>query len=400
MRAFAGNYYTKLRALYDSLGLKYKAQPFIYRFSKLHSAHNFEKKDVMAEDLPYFIHTSNSHRLLPLKPPGVSILSHMIETLYLLICHAYFTLCCQFLKPYLESTTKKSASRASETLGEYLSRIHLPRYFITHYFLPPYSVITTCPHEALLQFPACDFIEWRRKTRREPQYILVGGVAEAQKKLAVGIDVRFSAHVISVEALINDKTKLRWRQVTEKKNFQLLSETFDHVVLAVPPNVIGKVFQPLQKAMAQIPTILAETIVHTYEGEMRPQIKFVQNAMVGNCEAIFLRTSISEGKTESIHVQASGTMVTTCPLTSINPQNIRHIADFTRVLRTPLSRQIVNDIFSVEKPEDRQSNREVITSWRNGDGNVWLAGGWCWDGMVLLEGCIVSAIRIAEVFGV
>ena len=31
---------------------------------------------------------------------------------------------------------------------------------------------------------------------------------------------------------------------------------------------------------------------------------------------------------------------------------------------------------------------------------MYLAGGWCWDGMVLLEGCIVSAMRIARDLGV
>lgn len=39
-------------------------------------------------------------------------------------------------------------------------------------------------------------------------------------------------------------------------------------------------------------------------------------------------------------------------------------------------------------------------SWRNGDGNVWLVGAWCWDGMVLLEGCVVSAMRVASDLGV
>lgn len=39
-------------------------------------------------------------------------------------------------------------------------------------------------------------------------------------------------------------------------------------------------------------------------------------------------------------------------------------------------------------------------SWRNGDGNVWLVGAWCWDGMVLLEGCVVSAMRVADDLGV
>ncbi|KAH0602386.1 uncharacterized protein H6S33_008725 [Morchella sextelata] len=33
-------------------------------------------------------------------------------------------------------------------------------------------------------------------------------------------------------------------------------------------------------------------------------------------------------------------------------------------------------------------------------GGVWVVGGWAWDGMVLLEGCVVSAMRVARDFGV
>lgn len=32
--------------------------------------------------------------------------------------------------------------------------------------------------------------------------------------------------------------------------------------------------------------------------------------------------------------------------------------------------------------------------WVNGDEGVWLMGVWCWDGMVLFEGCVVFVMRI------
>jgi hypothetical protein len=68
------------------------------------------------------------------------------------------------------------------------------------------------------------------------------------------------------------------------------------------------------------------------------------------------------------------------------------------VLRSPESQRIVNAIFGAESRSciDEKS----VPLWRNGDDNVWLAGGWCWDGMVLLEGCVVSAMRVADAFDV
>ena len=56
--------------------------------------------------------------------------------------------------------------------------------------------------------------------------------------------------------------------------------------------------------------------------------------------------------------------------------------------------QLVGDSRSAKKDDD------TAAAWVNGQDNVWLAGAWCWDGMVLLEGCVVSAMRIASDFGV
>ena len=43
---------------------------------------------------------------------------------------------------------------------------------------------------------------------------------------------------------------------------------------------------------------------------------------------------------------------------------------------------------------------QLEKGWKNGDGGVWLAGAWCWDGMVLLEGCVISAMRVARALDV
>jgi len=72
--------------------------------------------------------------------------------------------------------------------------------------------------------------------------------------------------------------------------------------------------------------------------------------------------------------------------------NELHSATFTRVLRTPESRDIVNTIFDCRKSASLPQSK----TWMSGDGGIWLVGGWCWDGMVLLEGCISSAMRVAD----
>jgi hypothetical protein len=91
--------------------------------------------------------------------------------------------------------------------------------------------------------------------------------------------------------------------------------------------------------------------------------------------------------------------VTTCPFSDVvSTQSNWRSVKFLRALRTPLSRRVVNNIFGENSTNPLLDEKQ--SSWRNGDNNVWLVGGWCWDGMVLLEGCVVSAMRVAEALNV
>ncbi|KAH8703651.1 hypothetical protein BGW36DRAFT_423204 [Talaromyces proteolyticus] len=60
-----------------------------------------------------------------------------------------------------------------------------------------------------------------------------------------------------------------------------------------------------------------------------------------------------------------------------------------------LSRKIVSGLFNEHDENIDGTNEECAKNWRYGDDGVHLAGGWCRDGMVLLEGCVVSAMRLA-----
>jgi len=402
MRAFTGGYYKQLRRLYDHLGLRYRPQQFVFAFSKLSS----DSKDSTEKPAkPYFTHASNNHRIPPLKPQGLSIIAYFVETIYLALVYFYFALCCALIEPRRAalasaspgSTSPDLTSTSCETLDEYLSRIRIPKYFTRYYILPLLSSVATCSHAALLQFPACDIIGYKWKSQREQHFVLVDGVGEAQKKLAHGIeDVRLSAHVMMVEPQSSGGVKIQWRHTEDTHCLAPLTEKFDSVILAVSPNVVGKIFSSLRKPMAHIPSIYVESVVHSDDSAIQSQM----TSLKGNgsrSQSILLQTCTIGQITESIHVQPSGVIVTTCPFSPIDQERVIQSAAFTRVLRTPKSRAVVNEIF---EPAEVCGSEKLNRSWHNGDGNVWLAGGWCWDGMVLLEGCVVSAFRIAEAFGV
>jgi predicted NAD/FAD-binding protein len=236
--------------------------------------------------------------------------------------------------------------------------------------------------------------EYKRRTHRAPHYTVSEGVKSVQDLLIKGIDYKLNAAVKAVEPQ-EEGVNIWWEQAGSG----MCMERFDVVVLAVAPDVVGHVFKPLQHHMARMPTTMVESVVHTDRSVLKETTP-VRRAVKGHdAQHIYLRTSSdSDTKTESHHVQSCGAIVTTCPYSPLDPSLVMHSAKFTRVLRSPESQRIVNAIFGegLQSYEDDKS----VPRWRSGEGNVWLAGGWCWDGMVLLEGCVVSAMRIARDLGV
>ncbi|KAF2706494.1 FAD/NAD(P)-binding domain-containing protein [Pleomassaria siparia CBS 279.74] len=391
MRAFAGGYYSNLKDMYDHLGVRYHAQPFLFEFAKA-----LVGPEQRSRSSSYFIHASNLHELPPPRPSGVSTLSHLAEVLYLVACYSWFSICCFLVAP--REIEQTNFERHAETLDQYTRRIWLPEYFLAYYLLPLMSGVTTCPHEALLKFPARDLIEYKRRTHGAPHYTVSNGVSTVQDRLADGLEYKLCAAVSKVEPQ-ESGIKISWVETDGKDSH--CEEVFDKVVLAVAPDIVGRIFEPLQRHMARIPTALVESTVHT-DRSMLGINRTLETSKPDDhlAQLICLQTTTDgQRQTESIHVQPCGAIVTTCPFSPIDSSLTVCSAKFTRVLRSPESRSIVNSIFG-DTPYHPYENEKKRPLWRNGDDNVWLAGGWCWDGMVLLEGCVVSATRIADAFGV
>ncbi|KNG51545.1 hypothetical protein TW65_01213 [Stemphylium lycopersici] len=380
MRAFAGGYYKNLKALYDYLGVRYREQPFLFEFAE--SSKNPAAPLLAASrDASYFVHASNLHQLPP-RPSSVGRIRHALQWLYLVAAYTWFALCCFLVEP-----------GRGETLQQYLHRTWIPHHFVTWYLLPLLSSVSTCPHSSLLAFPASDIIGYKCGTHGAPHYTVSDGVAGVQERLIKGIHVTLNATITAVEP--GEKgVSISWSQA---EGAEMQTEHFDRVILAVAPDVVGRVFKPLQHHMRRIPTALVESVVHTdWSIFLGSDARKTDRK---GAQLIHLNTSTSDThKTESHHMQPCGVIVTTCPCTPLADSQTLHTATFTRVLRTPESQRIVNAVFgnaSPPLPDDKS-----VPLWKNGDDNVWLVGGWCWDGMVLLEGCVVSAMRVADAFGV
>jgi len=486
MRAFAGGYYKNLLAMYKYLEIPFRSQKFLFSFSTTEcsktpqstiagskgenmSGYLGMSRSSTGDGTPYFIHSSNNHRFPPVKPEGRTWFEHLVEVLYLWFAYTYFTFCCFWLPPATRTFTESAEGGVSiptgrtESLREYLKRIHLPEYFVRSYLLVLISSVTTCPHETLLDFPASDVTGYKEFMHKQPHYMVEGGVCQIEKKLLEGVKIGMQRKVLSIEPLRNGEKRtgpilLRWEELSTGV---VHDREFDQVVLAVSPYSVGKIYKKLSKQMSKIPCCEAEVVVHYDEKVIEetlnnqsgvineiyakkqnspyPSAKLCQllescKKLLGNTDAhlIQLRTTthpttmifhksstpwslLNNGQsvpslvTEATHIHPPGVLLTTSTIYPLRQDKVLGASRFVRVLRTPESRDVVEGLFrgkgvSMKRGyvDEKCEGGEIDDGeeWRNGDEGVWLCGGWCWDGMVLLEGCVRSAVRVARELGV
>ena len=171
MRAFSGRFYNNLRAMYDFLGVRYQSQRFVFGFSSITSKVSSTSQNT--QEHLHFVHSSNNHILLPMRTQRATLTGYLLEIGYLILWYTWFTICCFFVPPIAASRTT-----SCESFRSYIRRIYHPKYFISSYLLPLFSSVATCSHEAILEFPAHDLVDYKQKTNGEQHYTVSGGVCE------------------------------------------------------------------------------------------------------------------------------------------------------------------------------------------------------------------------------
>lgn len=442
MRASAGGYYHNLMDMYRHLGIPLHPVRFLFVFAKAAAAtvatasresrparhgQNGRRKSCASvgvddgettdgsvfesEAGTYFIHASNLHQTPPPWPGNRGVLPHLLETAFLILCHFWFSLACVLVQP------------GDETFADYLRRIWIPRRYASQYLLPLMSSVSTCSHDEMLAFPASDIVSYKRLSHGRQHYVVCGGVEQVQSSLVKGVkDVRLRSRVLDITPSNNgaDGSIVRWQTFAEDGlPGDVSEEVFDRVVLAVSPDVAGRIFKPLAKMMTRMPTIRVESSVLAPTGPSKESFSVVENASSTACmhhaegdttaaQIITLKTRFSSStsaRTEALHTMPCGVVVQTCPLNETDPKRALQAAEFTRTLRTTESRALVNSIMGEGRAScasgDKNSRMDMDDEhWVNGQDGVWATGAWCWDGMVLLEGCVASAMRTADDFGV
>jgi hypothetical protein len=359
------------------LGIALRPQPFLFSFS---SISGFDRRSTRHQDQEYFLHATNNHIFPPPRPVGSSTLVHCFRCIFVLFLSWWFTICCISM-PAKNGTADVSC----ETFRQYLQRIRLPSNYIECYLLPLLSSISTCDHETILSFPASDILRYHRYLVFGRTLRLSDGVEALEKELVKGINMHFHCEIQSVRSQAGQVMVVR-RQIDFAGTVSIQSELFDNVVLAVSPDVVAKIYKPLRVALTSVPISKVMTIVHTDTNA----IPFSRgDCYQRNSEKIHLRTLAKDGQpscTEATHAPRLGIFITTNPIAPINPASVLQVSTFTRVLRTPCSRRILNAIFASRHEADHASPHTRLIEkrflgWSNGDDGVFLVGSWCWDGM-------------------
>lgn len=413
MRASAGGYYANLMSLYKHLRVPMHPVQFLFVFAQAFGGPSpVQPPSRKLENHPgsYFVHTSNLHSIPPPRPASRSLVLHVWETVFLIVCYTWFSIACFLIKPRSHNNSNTDGiCPVEETIADYLHRICIPERYVSHYLLPLMSSVSTCSHAELLAFPASDIVSYKKLSHRQQHYTVCGGVNTVQSKLSEGLrDIRLGASVVKILPSGEKGVTLKWKSDTKRP---VMEANFDRVVLAVSPDVAASIYKPLE-ALRFIPTIKVSSSViapnspllekgsdHVIDTETnRSAPACMHHAAKGSpAQRIMLRTQFEgrHAKTEALHVMPSGVTVSTCPLSGNVDGETLKTAHFTRTLRTAKSQAVVRKLL-----RDRMTEAKTDDGWANGDEGVWLTGAWCWDGMVLLEGCVVSAMRIARDFGV
>ncbi|KAK2616671.1 hypothetical protein QQS21_000494 [Conoideocrella luteorostrata] len=417
-RSFCRGYYDNLCRMYDYLGMPFQpiSLTWVYAKASATSRSEFDPSCYEnAETIPgtYFVYGRRLHEMLLMSSHfWRSSFETILQTFYLAICHIWFFASCFLLAP--RRIRPKSHSDLDfntddfshyESFRQYVDRIRLPQQYLSCYLLPVLSVICSCSHAEMMDFPASDVTNFVKGSFWRKTYVNKGGINRVQSALSNQIqDVRLRARVLKVDQA-DGQVLIRWERPADKGR-PMSEEMFDRVVLAVSPNVAAAIFDPAKSTLSMIPTAPVTSSVSAPASAKMSLVHEKGHKTSGECsyrrgdtQVMVFRTMFSADvvRSESLHFLPNGVTVRTSPSAGTDlPKGSLHSATFTRTLRTIRSRRVVNRALRKSISGD-DSNCGV---WTNGEDGVWITGSWCWDGLVVLEGCVISAMRVARDFGV
>ncbi|KAI7974271.1 hypothetical protein EIK77_006676 [Talaromyces pinophilus] len=368
MRTFSGEYYSNLFQVLDHIGIDTCIRRFEYAYRE--------------DQKQYFRFFSNFHKVLPCLSNGI------LQNLYMTFLYVWWMIVLFLIPPQI--ITPGTNVTETETLEEYVHRARLPEKFLDWYLLPLFSSVATCSHGDLRRFPAAYITDYIKGTFRS-QHRTVVNMGFLERQLAGGAKKRFQSEVVSVSSHENKV----FVDYCRCQNSTMIQEEFDYAILATNPTVTSQI----HKASSAVTGKLQSRSVQIFVFPQQPKsLGLTQRRQ--STELLILDTSETQGMdrvTRSTHLHPSGVSVTVAAVLSHDKETQGddlplHSVRLWRPLPTPDSHRLLLSVFAKDR---RLSN----TGWKNGDGNIYLAGGYASAGLPLLEACVRSGLEATEAIG-
>ncbi|TGZ80294.1 FAD/NAD(P)-binding domain-containing protein [Ascodesmis nigricans] len=385
MRSFTPPYYPRLSSLLQHLSIPTTPQNLTFTFPLLHFPSNFHS--------------------FPTPTSATSLPSFFLELVFLFLCYIYFTLL--ILLPY-------SLPTEDESLSDWCHRWYIPEKFMTQYIYPLMGAVTSADATRVGQLPAIDVILYRRRSLLSGHVVVTGGIGCVQAQLVDRIEttqrgrIIFNRRVVGVEDLntsidpsLQDGVKVTWTERMELGMEKMATAWYDRVVFATTPDVVAQCWKKADM-LAGIPVWPVEVVVER------------ERDQDGDTKRKMLNEIVLTDDGAAVHYIDNAISVTTRPYqrssslsssSSSEPSENgkEHIATryFTRVGKSIPAREIIRK-HAILYPRRQSWKRETEMAgekgeegeWTCGENGVYVVGGWCWDGMVLLEGCVQSAENV------
>ncbi|KAJ2997782.1 hypothetical protein HDV02_005151 [Globomyces sp. JEL0801] len=303
----------------------------------------------------------------------------------------------EFLRILLHTfylTQTKSFNSIKGTFGDFVKEHHFSDEFVKLVLLPALATMATSTHQALLDYPARIILHVIAPFGSTFAQAKGGMRLLCQKLLSNVKEVHYNQEIIGAWTLKNDQV------VIQTKDLKL--HTFDKIVFAVQGSIAKKILArkpptelqdsvkpPLSPLMDCLNTFKYESVpvvVHT-EKSLMPFDKTQWRGINCTTDGKESMATIWVNYTHRLPEGSPDFFETSClfvnPKPVIPKEKILNQYTFPRSYVTEQSCEALNII---EHYQGRQ--------------NIYFVGSWVWPGMPLLEGCVASAIRVAERIGI
>ncbi|KAI9207833.1 uncharacterized protein BJ171DRAFT_491665 [Polychytrium aggregatum] len=313
---------------------------------------------------------------------------------------------------------------ASMTVGEFFRKYRFSNEFARDAFLPLFSGVCTCSFASLEQFPVAAVLEYVARCMPFGRMSFVDcGINTVCHKLSRNVDhVHLSTRIVRVEPLVSPKPKLSpfGTPLVRVETDQGKVFEFAHVVFATQANQAAQLLRQSSQQAGSDAADSAGDFDHAEQDQIKTLDRFKYERSLVVChtdESLLPANPLLWRCMNFAHVQRSDPSLSPSSRgdessISYSPQDVSMCTHYINISQPNLPRRIFQTTNPIMMPDPEKQihstwfERAVVTwdsmmaiddlNMLQGKGQRWFVGSYAYPGIPLLEGCVVTAIDVAQ----